>query len=115
MTFPLTTKEAPMYQTIVLELLQQRPQLHDQLRSQRMLLPTLERYANELKTRHQAWKERLAQAKPGSDESQLASEAMEMALTELVDHLPSASPAEQKEPLSLDAAMAFIRRHTPPA
>ena len=37
------------YKTIVLELLQQRPEIHDQLRSQRMLLPTMEHYASELK------------------------------------------------------------------
>ena len=100
------------YKTIVLELLQQRPTLHEQLRSQRMLLPTLERCASELKTRHEALKARLSQATPGSSESQIASEALEIALTELVESLPSESPPEQNEPLSLDAAMAFIRRHT---
>ena len=55
----------------------------------------------------------LCQARPGSDPSQIASEALEMALKELEDRLPSASPQNDHEPLSLDAAMAFIRRHTP--
>ena len=45
------------YKTIVLELLQQRPEMHDQLRRNRMLLPTLELYASELKTSHEAWKD----------------------------------------------------------
>ena len=76
------------------------------------LLPTLETYAKELKTSHEAWKETLSQAKPGSDPSQIASEAMEMALKELEDRLPSASPQDESEALSLDEAMAFIRRHT---
>jgi hypothetical protein len=103
-----------LYKTIILELLEQRPEMHEQLRSNRTLLPTLERYARELKTRHETWKERLAQAKPGSDPSQIASETLEIALKEVEDRLPGASP-EEKEPLSLEAAMAFLRRHTPPA
>ena len=37
------------YKTIVLELLQQRPQMHEQLRKDRKLLPALEFYAKELK------------------------------------------------------------------
>jgi hypothetical protein len=103
------------YKTIVLELLQQRPEIHEQLRQQRMLLSTLERYANELKTSHEAWKDRLLQAKPGNSQSQIESEALEIALKEVEDSLPPASPPDETEPLSLDAAMAFIRRHTPPA
>jgi hypothetical protein len=102
------------YKTIVLEMLQQRPELHDQLGRQRMLLPTLELYANELKTRHETWKERLSRTKPGSDPSQIASEAGEIALKELEDCLPSASRPHDNEPFSLEEAMAFIRRHTPP-
>ena len=80
-----------------------------------MLLPTLNHYSSELKTSHEAWKDRLLQAKPGSSPSQIASEALEIALKELEDSLPPASPPDETEPLSLDAAMAFIRRHMPPA
>ena len=100
------------YKTIVLELLQQRPEIHDQLRKNRKLLPALEFYAKELKTSHEAWKETLSQANSGSDQSQIASEAMEMALKELEDRLPSASPRNERKPLSLDEAMAFIRNPT---
>jgi hypothetical protein len=103
------------YKTIVLELLQQRPQLHDQLRKERRLLPALEFYAKGLKASHEAQKILLSQARPGSDPSQIASEALEIALKELEASLPSASPPDDEEPLSLDEAMAFIRRHTPPA
>ena len=99
------------YKTIILELLQQRPEMHEQLRKERKLLPALELYAKELKTSHEAWKEQLSQAKPGSDRSQIASEAMEMALKDLEDRLPSGSP-DDSTPLSLKEAMAFIRRHT---
>jgi hypothetical protein len=102
------------YKTIILELLQQRPEIHEQLRKDRRLLPTVELYARELKTSHEAWKETLAQERPSSDQSQIASEALEMALKELEDRLPSASHPNDNEPLSLDAAMALILGHTSP-
>ncbi len=87
--------------------------MHNQLRKRRKLLPTLEHYARELKTSHEAWKDLLAQTKPGSDPNQIASEALEMALKELEDRLPYESPPTESEPFSLEVAMAFIRRHMP--
>jgi hypothetical protein len=99
------------YKTIILELLQQHPEIHNQLRSKRMLLPTLELHARQLKTRHEAWRERLSRARPGSDPSQVASEALEIALKELEDFL---GPPDDSEPLTVEAAIAFIRGHTPP-
>ena len=97
------------YKTIVLDLLQQRPEIHEQLRMSRKLLPAMEQYATELKASHEAWKETLNHERPGSDPSQIASEAMELALKELEDRLPSASQPDGNEALSLDAAMASIR------
>ena len=98
------------YKSIIHELLQQRPQMHDQLRKSRKLLPTLEHYARELKTSHEAWKEMLLQLRPGSDRSQIASEAMEIALKEMEDRLPSESPRDGNQATVLDAAMLFLRR-----
>jgi len=100
------------YKTIILELLQQQPRMYEQFRKDRSLLETLERCAQVLKTNHEAWKEVLRQAKPASDPNQIASEALELALAQLED-LPGASPPKGPEPLSLDEAMAFIRRQTP--
>ena len=100
------------YKTMILELLQQRPEILDQLRKERKLLPTMEHYAQKLKTSHEAWKEDLNQVRPGSDRSQIASEALEMALMELENHLPSESPQSEQDELSLDEAMAFILNHT---
>ncbi len=100
------------YKTIVLELLQQRTELHEQLRLTRRLLPTMEAYAKELKAGHEAWKETLDRERPGSDQSQIAGEALEIALKELENRLPSGSHPNDDEPLSLHAAMAFIRNHT---
>jgi chromosome segregation ATPase len=100
------------YKTIVHELLQQRTQLHEQLRSTRRLLPTLETCAKELKASHEAWKNRLLEVNPDSDPSQIVSEALEMAIKELEDRLPSGLTADEDEPLSLDKAMAHVRNRT---
>ncbi|HLJ45705.1 MAG TPA: hypothetical protein VKU01_06850 [Bryobacteraceae bacterium] len=97
------------YKTIVHELLQQRTELHEQLRLTRRLLPTIEACARELKASHEEWKETLSQARPGSHPIQIASEAMEIAVKELQDHLQAVS---DDETLSLDAAMAFLRNPT---
>ena len=105
------------YKTIVLELLQQHPELHRELASRKTLLTTLERYAADLKALHHHWTQTLSQIRPGSAPSQIASEALELALQQLRDALPAASAPndDSTETLSLDAAMAHIRRHTPPA
>ena len=100
------------YKTIVLELLQQRPEIHEQLRMSRKLLPAVELYAKELKTSHEAWKETLGKERPGSDQSQISSEAMELALKEMEDRLPAALPRDADEHLSLDKAMAFVQGHS---
>ena len=100
------------YKTIIYEMLQHRPQMHEQLRKSRKLLPTLERFARDLKTSHEAWKEMLSQMRPGSQKSQIASEALELALKEMEDHLPSALSEGGNEAQFLDAAMMFLRRPT---
>jgi hypothetical protein len=110
--YPIHLKENRMlYKTIVLVLLKQHTELHEQLRVTSRLLPTLEIWAKELKASHEAWKETLLQAKPGSDPIQISSEALELALKELEDRLPSASPQDENQ--TLDQAMAHVRSHTP--
>lgn len=104
-----------LYKTMVLELLEQRPQMHSQLRKTRKLLPTLELYAKELKNNHEVWKKLLSLAQPGNNPSQIASAALEIALKKLEDRLPPAFPPDATGPLSLEAAMAFVRRPTLPA
>ena len=98
------------YKSIIHDLLHQRPQMHDRLRKSRKLLPTLELYARELKNSHEAWKEMLSQLRPGSDPTQISSEAMEMAVKEMEDRLPSESPQDGNTATVLDAAMLFVRR-----
>jgi chromosome segregation ATPase len=103
------------YKTIILELLQQRQEMHDRLRKDRKLLPTMEHYARELKSSHEAWKELLLQLRPGRDQNQIANEALEIALKEMEDRLPSAPSPDESEALVLDAAMLFLRRPSPRA
>jgi hypothetical protein len=105
--------EAPMqYKTMILELLKDRTELYEQLRLTHRLLPMLETLARELKAGHETWKETLTREKPESHPSQVASEALELAIKELQDRLPSVSPPDEGEQLSLDGAMAFIKSHT---
>ena len=89
--------------------------MYDRLIRTRCLLSTLEDYATQLRSRHLTWKDLLAAANPDRSPDQIASEALEIALKELEDSLPPDSLLDAAEPLSLDAAMAFIRRPTPPA
>ncbi len=106
----------PLYKTICLELLQnQHPTLHEQLRQQRMLLQALTDYSYALKARHDHWKTEFRQANPDRDPAQISSEALEMAIEDLRASLPPESSTDETETLSLDAAMAYIRRHTPRA
>lgn len=100
------------YKTIILQLLRQRPKLHDQLRRKRRLLDMVNNFAGELKTRHEAWMENLSEVNPDIDPSQVASTAMEIALQETESRLRLAFPPNDQEPLSLEAAIAFIRHPT---
>jgi hypothetical protein len=102
------------YKTIVLQLLQDHPEMYEQLRSQRLLSPTMERYAGELKRLHTSWMELLPSIRPESEASQVSSEALELALENLRDHLRNESLTDDPGPLTLEDAMAFLRRPTPP-
>ena len=97
------------YKTIIHELLEQRPQVREKLRQSRQLLAATERYAQELKTSHEAWKQMLTQARPRSEPSQIASEALELALKGMQERLPSESADQSTAGQVLEAAMLFLR------
>jgi hypothetical protein len=101
------------YKTIVLELIQQQAELHERLRGNRTLLTTVDRLAGLLRNRHEAWISQLHQSRPGTGQQQLASEALELALEELESILPTGSEADEREGLSLDEAMQFLRNRQP--
>lgn len=105
------------YKTIMLELVKQSPTLYHELCTRKQLLPTLDRTASALKTRHDYWMSRLRQQQPGSASEQIASAALEIAVQEMRDALPNGLPQTLplSEPFSLDAAMASLPPPTLPA
>lgn len=86
------------YKTMVLEMLEDRPPLKERLRRERQLLLSIERYAEDLKRGHEAWKTRLAHSQPESSPLQIASEALELALHDLAKQLPSEEATEDEGP-----------------
>lgn len=100
------------YRTIVLGLIQRHPQTYHQLYSNRRLMPTADLYAEQLKATHQSWKSRLAKANPHFNPLQLEGESLELAIRDLENYLVAHFQANENDPISLDAAMAFIRGRT---
>lgn len=105
-----------LYKTVLLELLTQYPRLYEPLRQQRTLLAMLDRLALMLKAHHQEWMSTLRQTRPGSAPAQLASEALELAMAEMHDHLHSASELSEVDEgtLPLDAILRNLALHTQP-
>lgn len=100
-----------LYKTILLELIESRPELHERLKAQRAVLTTVDRLALNLKSRHEFWKDSLRQSNPDIDPVQIASMAGELALQEMTQLLDSETP-DPDESISLDGAMAFIKQHS---
>jgi hypothetical protein len=103
------------YKTIALELIQDRPGLYERLRMTKRLLPSMEAYAEDLKSLHDGWKETLLKSRPHADPYRIAAEALEMAIQDLQDRLPCELPTDEADHLSLADAIRFVRTHTPPA
>ena len=101
------------YKTIALELLNQHPKNHKKPRNHHSLLQTVERFARDLKMSHEAWKERLSVTMLESSSSQIAAEALEIAVMELENSLKAVS-LDDSEPPSIDQLMAFIARRQIP-
>ena len=102
------------YKTIILALLEKHLQLREELHKNQTLTTAIDNYVSELKDIHENWMVTLNEKRPGSDPAQISSEAMELALQDLENRLPSESP-EEDEAVSAEEAMTFLRRHTPPA
>ncbi len=98
-----------LYKSISHDLLQQHPSLCELLQRNRMLLSAVESCAASLKARQEALRAELGTTNPEIDPSQIASEALEIAVKELEQRLQIAFlPAGPGEP-SLDEAMAFVQ------
>ena len=102
-----------LYKTITLELIQEQPELYEQLRSGKRLLPAMDSYSIDLKARHEAWKETIGRKRPGSDPRQVTAEALELAIEELRDRLLCVSSKDEAEPTT-GTAKARPKRPTPP-
>jgi hypothetical protein len=88
------------YKTIVLELLKEHRETYNELRRKRAVLPTMEQLARDLASSHEKWKTHLSQTKPGSHPSQIASEALELALKDLEDIFHHGTAQKEDEPPS---------------
>jgi hypothetical protein len=111
-------KTSMNYKTIVLGLLQEQyPMLHARLCRERRLPRALQAYALALKDAHKAWMDELRRADPRRDFSQIATEALELAIDHLQGDLPCESPPSESdaEALSLDEAMGYLQAATPRA
>ena len=100
-----------LYKTILLELIESRPELHARLKHQKAVQATVERLALDLKSRHAEWMDSLQQSNPDLDPIQLASQAGELALQEIEEQLEDETP-ETDETFSLDGAMAYLQRRS---
>jgi len=102
------------YKTLTLQLLRNNRKIYHRLKQTRKTLPTLDLYSKELKRSHEGWKDSLSESRPGSDPSQIASEAMELALQELEDRLQSELLPAGRESLTLDGAITYLRNPSQP-
>lgn len=89
------------YKLMILEMLQQYPEIYSHLATTRQLPQAIQSYTNELSQRHTAWEEFLQAARPESSPPQVASEALELAREDLRRILAA------EFLLDSDAAMAF--------
>lgn len=101
-----------LYKTMLLELLPQYPKLHEQLRQNGTMLATLNELAEWFKTRHATWSAAFSTQSPESPSSQFRQPALEMALREMEHVLASEWPPIAMEPLSLEAAIAFLKHRS---
>lgn len=99
------------YKTIVLELLEQQPALHDRLKSSNALLSTMNQLAVLLRDLHHEILANLFQASPHESPTLLSSEALELATHQLQQSLV----AEDSESFSLDEAMLYLKNRMPRA
>ena len=102
------------YKTIVMELLEQNPELYNQLMQNRRLLETIDAMALELKLRHEQTIAELSEQQPDVTYSVICSQATEIVIAELQQRLAPTSDHETDEMMSLDQIMASVMLHSPP-
>ena len=106
-----------LYKTITLALIRENRELHEHgCAWERTLLSTLNTLGRSVgRAATKPWIEIIARKRPGSGSSQIASDATgDRQIQELQERLRSDSLPSADE-RSLDAAMAYLHRHTPSA
>ena len=101
------------YKTIVMELLEQNPELHNQLKQNQKLLETIDAMALELKSNHEQMIAELVEQQPDDAYSVICSQATEIAIAELQQRLAPMSEQETGEAMSLDQIIASVMQHSP--
>jgi len=99
------------YKTVTLELLQDRPPLHERLKRDRLLLAALEACSTDLRTRHLTLARQLSQSWPEASPEQTSKEAYEIAIHELRQRITVAALPDA--PVPTDQLIDFLRLHTP--
>ena len=102
------------YKTLTLQLLRQHPQIYNHLKQTRKVPQTLDLFSRELKLSNEDWKDSLSESRPGSEPSQIAAEALELALQDLEEQLQSELPPDGSESQTLDAAINYLRNPSQP-
>jgi hypothetical protein len=102
------------YKTLTLQMLRDNRPIYQQLKQTRTLPQTLDHYSRELKRSHTGWKDSLSESRPGSEPSQIAAEALELALQDLEEQLQSELPPDGSESQTLDAAINYLRNPSQP-
>ena len=100
------------YKMIVLQLLEQHPELYGQVRDRGHILPMVEYYACELKTIHEAWNAAMLQSKTDRQAGQIEGGALELALQELQARLPGGSTMHRNQATSLDSMAMVFRSYS---
>ena len=99
------------YKTIVMELLEQNPELYNQLKQDRKLLETIDVMALELKASHEQMIAELAEQQPDVAYSVICSQATEIAIAEVQQRLAPTSDHETGEAM-LEQLMASVMQHS---
>jgi hypothetical protein len=101
-----------LYKTIVLELIQDRPELCSRLRQERLMLQAVETLAVDLKSRHEQWQQKLLNTMRGEAKELIHSRAMEFAIDEAIKMLPGESETADQRTVSMNALIDRVRSHT---
>lgn len=101
------------YKTIILELIRQNEPLHDRLRSNRSLLATVDRLAEQLKADHEIYLNEMIMQEPTASRPAASQQAFEMAMKEAEEQLTAMTPAKVMVPGAVSTSVASGSKTSP--